>query len=130
MYQIGTDILKIDRIRIIEQENPSAFRRIFTGNEIEQAEKRKSRHIQYYATRFAAKEAVYKSLNLPQESKVDLNEIEILNHENGRPYVTLYGNIKTTAMLLGIDKIDVSVSYEDEYAVATALALRSINQTK
>ena len=122
MYLIGTDILKVDRIKDIINENPSVQKRIFTNNEIEEASSRKVREIYYYATRFAAKEAVYKSLNVPLDSKSDLYEIEILNEENGRPYVILHGNIKEISKISGIISIDISISYEEEYVIATAIA--------
>ena len=51
-----------------------------------------------------------------------LSEIEILSQENGRPYVSLYGSAKETAKALGINYMHLSLSYEDHYAIAFAVA--------
>ena len=66
---------------------------------------------------FAAKEAVFKSLGLPGDH-VRLDEIEILNDPNGRPVVTLHGDLKRHA---GEATVDLSLSSETEYCLAFAV---------
>lgn len=120
---VGIDILKIERIRsTVEDADDPFLIKIFTNREREEALGRDQPYL-YYATRFAGKEAVFKSLSL-NPNHVDLSEIEILNKENGEPYVNLYGDIAQHASDRGIGKVLISLSYDTEYAIASALATR------
>lgn len=121
---IGTDLLKINRLSpILEQENyigDSFIRRTYTPAEIALAESRPV-PLYCYATRFAGKEAVFKALNETGDD-CRLNEIEILSEENGKPYVVLHGLAKALAEKKEISRILISLSYEDDFALAYALA--------
>ena len=118
---VGTDILRIERIRNILDDNCLSFiNKTYTAEECRQAELRPN-PIMYYATRFAAKEAVFKSLGI-DGSFIELNEIQILNNEQGQPFVTLYGKIKRLAEEKEVSHINISLSYETDYALAFAIA--------
>ena len=113
-YGIGTDILKISSIaESVADLNDPFVRKTYTPGEIAL--------LNSFATRFAGKEAVIKSLNL-HGNDIRLNEIEILENENGQPTVTLHGNALRLAEQKGISRILVSLSYDTDYAVAYASA--------
>jgi len=118
---IGTDILAISRIRtLVENDSKDAFiKKTFTEAEIDLANSRYD-PVVLYATRFAAKEAVFKSLHL-DGNNIRLNEIEILEGEFGRPYVNLHGKVQMLADKIGIKEVEVSISYETDYALAFAV---------
>lgn len=69
-----------------------------------------NRKIEYVASRFAAKEALYKATNL----KLNFKDVSILNEDNGKPYV-LIKEKKTN--------YEVSLSHEKNYSVAIALKI-------
>lgn len=117
---IGTDLLKISRMenRNIGWEDPF-YKKAFSLAEMNEAAKREEPSV-YLAMRFAGKEAVFKALS-PGSMHVDFCEIEILNHEDGKPYVTLYGKLLEYSMRKGIEEIMISLSYDSEYAIAYAL---------
>lgn len=118
---IGTDILKIHRIKSTTKDPEDPFmKKVYTPKEMEEASSRNNKD-SYYATRFAGKEAVFKSLSL-DSNHINLSEIEILNKENGEPYVTLYGNIAENARKNGVKYVLISLSYDTEYAIAYAAA--------
>ena len=121
---IGTDILSIQKLApILTQENyleDSFIRKTYTSREIELAEARPN-PIYFYATRFAGKEAVFKALNVTGED-LHLNEIEILSTDTGKPYIILHGKAKDLAEAAEISHVLISLSYEDEMAIAYALA--------
>ena len=48
-------------------------------------------------------------------------DIELLNDENGRPYVNLYGSVKELADRKHIGDIAVSLSHCQNYAIAQVL---------
>jgi holo-[acyl-carrier protein] synthase len=118
---IGTDILKIQRIRdSLGSSKDSFVNKSFSVQERRQAEKRPDPPL-YFATRFAGKEAVFKCFGIDGDG-IRLNEIEILGADSGQPHVSLFGNIHDMAKARGIKKIWISLSYDTEYAVAFALA--------
>ena len=96
--------------------------RAFTENERRDAQKHNNARV-YYASRFSAKEAVYKAI-----SQIGLEfkpgEIEILCDGDGCPHVFLYGNTEKemTKKTNGRYKIFVSISYDTEYSSAFAVA--------
>jgi phosphopantetheine--protein transferase-like protein len=117
---IGTDILKIQRIRDGLLGGESFLNKSFTEKERAQARKRPDPAL-FFATRFAGKEAVFKCFGV-DGGDVRLNEIEILGTDTGQPQVTLLGKALDIAAQKGIRNIRVSLSYESDYAVAFALA--------
>ena len=121
LYGIGTDILNIHQIESSVSDRQDPFvRKIYTPAEIELIESRPI-PLYSYATRFAGKEAVFKALNL-NGNAIRLNEIEILENENGQPQVTLHGKAEQFAKEKEITSVMISLSYETEYAVAYAAA--------
>ncbi len=81
---------------------------------------------QSYAARFAAKEAVYKAISPETSEDILWRDVEILNKENGKPNVRLHGKLKNIATDCGItdEKIDVSLSHDNIYAIATVAIIR------
>ena len=117
---VGTDILAMSRLQSIEQ-NEAFLSRVFTQAERKEAESREGGMLNYFCTRFAGKEAVFKALGISPDG-VRLNEIEILTREHGQPYVTLHGWTKEAAGKSGVESILISLSWEKDYAVAFAVA--------
>lgn len=116
-FSVGTDIVEIGRIKKIIDENKKFQVKIFTKNEIEFCEKKKSKKYESYAARFAAKEAIYKALSERMPDDYKWTDFEIINDENGKPRVFL--NIK----IEGIEGIEISLSHSKEYAVAYVMAI-------
>ena len=119
---IGTDILKISNIeKIVSDISDPFIQKTYTKKELLLI---KSRPIPKYcfATRFAGKEAVFKTLSA-DGNIVLLNQIEILENEKGQPVVSLYGEAKAAASRKKITNILLSLSYDGEYAVAYASAV-------
>lgn len=117
----GVDIIEIERIKeIIESTENEFCKRVYTEREIEYCEKKKAQKYQHYSARFAGKEAVFKAISSILESKYDITwkDIEILNMENGRPYV------KIPEKYMGeIEDIDISISHCKKYAVASVVVI-------
>lgn len=122
---IGTDILYMKHLSKDSLKEGDAFlSHIYSSREIEEAKNREL-PFYFYAVRFAGKEAVFKCLN-PPLAHVKFSEIEILDDETGAPHVTLYGELGQWAEKQKIDCVHISLSYEEEYAVAYAVAERNI----
>lgn len=118
---IGTDLLHTKNLNSVCLVRGDAFlRATYTQAEQAAAAARES-PFWYYATRFAGKEAVFKCLGLPPNG-VCLAEIEILNDANGAPYVTLHGGLAERAREKGVGSVQISLSYDTDYAQAFAVA--------
>ena len=122
MLGVGTDILKISNLSYAAMQPEDSFiKKTFTCAEAAQAAGREL-PLYYYATHFAGKEAVFKSLGL-DASCFRPHEIEILNDESGRPHASLSGETARRAGANGVARVLVSLSYDTDYAVAYAAAL-------
>ena len=122
IYGIGTDILKISSIASGTADlNDPFVRKTYTPKEIALIASRPIPQ-NSFATRFSGKEAVFKALNI-YGNEIRLNEIEILENENGQPTVILHGNALRLAEQKGISRILISLSYDTDYAVSYATAL-------
>lgn len=90
IYGIGIDVLEIERLkRILKFKKKNFLESVYTPKEIGYSQKKSG--VENLATTFAAKEAVVKSLNLPDSKKINLKEIEIIREKSGKPKVNLLG---------------------------------------
>ena len=120
---VGTDIIEVSRIeRLIKEKGSKFLNRIYTKNEIDYCESKGLNKYQHYAGRFAAKEAVFKVLNGVTASGNSLifKNIEILNKNNGAPYVNILDDIAVDCF--DID-VNISISHIKQYATATAVSI-------
>lgn len=118
---IGTDLMRIDRLHAPYLGEGDAFlEATFTAAERRQAEDQSDPH-RFYALRFCGKEAVFKALGISPDG-VRLNEIEILNDENGAPTVALFGLLHERARSRGIHRVLLSLTSDGELVQAVALA--------
>jgi len=116
---IGTDIIEIDRIRkSIDKFGSQFVDRIYTEKEKEYCYSKKNSS-QHFAARFAAKEAVVKSLASIKERGFVWTEIEIVNASGGKPEVVLKGSLGN--VLNGNKDILISVSHSHNYVTAFAV---------
>ncbi len=112
---IGNDIIEINRIeKAIKKTN--FITKVFTENEIKLFEIKGNR-AEFFAGRFAGKEAVSKALGTGFR-EFSLTDIEILNNELGKPYVTFKNSIESYNKKYFID---ISISHCKEYATAVAI---------
>lgn len=118
LYGVGTDILKHGQLSsAILKENDPFFEKVYSKREQAEAKNRDDAYA-YYCTRFAAKEAVFKALNIQGDHHIILNEIEVLSKESGQPYIVLNGRLKKIAIEKNIGNIQISISYDTDYFIA------------
>lgn len=120
---LGTDITEIVRIgRMIERHGELFLNRVYTEDEIAYCQKRKE-YLQHYAARWAAKEAVMKTLGTGWVRGMSWRDIEVVNNKAGRPNIIIHGGALEVAEQLGIDQILITLSHCRAYATATAVAV-------
>ena len=125
----GTDIIEVDRIKKAITENKHFKTNIFTNAEVEDIGKISNESVRYqrYAGRFAAKEAIYKSLSkvlTKEEFSPSFLDIEVLNDEEfkRRPYINVVNKTLDDIFVKHKIKIDLSISHVRENAIAMAVA--------
>ena len=122
---VGVDMACISEIaRFLEPgDGSTAFeRRTFSQAEQEAASKRHNR-AEYYATRFASKEAVFKAIAplLPEEG-FDLRIVETLNREDGSPYIIVNEKLKPLLEKAQVNTLHISITTEGDFATAFVVA--------
>ncbi|MCJ7813886.1 MAG: holo-ACP synthase [Candidatus Atribacteria bacterium] len=114
----GIDLVKIERIeKIIMRWGDNFVIKIFTPLEREYCEKKKGNKFQSYAGKFAAKEALLKTLGLGLGG-ANWKEIEVTNNQLGQPIISTSGKLKNIALAKGVNKYFISISHTKEYAIA------------
>ena len=121
IIKTGIDIIEVTRIQeAIEKHGELFLNKIFDKSEVKYCKNTGKMEYQHYAARFAAKEAVFKAISIKLEDKYSIcwKDIEIINDSQGRPSVTLQGNIQKN-----IEQIDISLSHCKEYATANVVVV-------
>ena len=122
MISCGNDIIRISRVKdSIEQVGESFLKRVYTDEEINYCESRRMCKYQSYAARFAAKEAVYKAIAPKTSEDVEWKNIEVKRDRNGKPYIELHGKMEELAEEKKINSMDLSLSHDGDYAMATVV---------
>ena len=115
----GVDIIKNSRINS-SLKIKGFLNRIFTEKEIQQGKKLKNK-INFYAKRFAAKEAFVKAIGTGFRSDINFIDIEIKNYKNGKPYISLskkLNNFLQKKFKIQKYKVFLSLSDEKDYSIA------------
>ena len=114
--QTGIDIIEVDRIqKAIEGQGEKFLNYVFTKQEIEYCDKTNKMKYQHYAARFAAKEAIIKATH----GQFDFKEIEITKADSGKPIPKIINKENII--------IDLSLSYDQDYAIAFCTVKNSQN---
>lgn len=95
---IGTDIVKIDRVKIDVARFLGPRELMHFGNLKDEHQQR------FLAGRWAAKEAIFKALD---DKEHDYKKFDIYYNESGKPVVDFENY-----------KVNISISHDGEYAVA------------
>ncbi len=118
---IGIDIVEIARIERAMLRRPRFKWRVFTEGEITYCGTKPNPAL-HYSARFAAKEAILKSIGTGFRG-VKWTDIEICRDEHGRPYALFTGLAKGKLEELGVADVLISLSFTSGSAVAMAAAI-------
>ena len=112
---IGNGVDIIDNKRIEKSLKIKGFKkRLFTLNEIKQSKKYRNK-TNYFAKRFAAKEAFDKSIGTGFRDNINFNDIEIYNNKKGSPKIKISQKIKDILKKkFKLKNYDIHLSLSDE----------------
>jgi len=115
----GVDIVENKRInKLIDDKK--FIKRVFTNKEIRFSKKIKNK-TNYYAKRFAAKEAFVKALGTGFRNNINFSDIEVINNKLGKPKINISKKVRTfikKKFKLDKSKIYVSLSDENKHSIA------------
>ena len=121
MNIIGNGVDIVNNLRIKNSiKNKEFINRVFTLNEINNSKKLTNK-INYFAKRFAAKEAFVKALGEGFRNNINFNDIEITNDNKGKPIINISNNIKKflkKKFKSNKYQIFLSLSDEKKYSIA------------
>ena len=121
MIAVGTDILKVQRVEEVLARLGERFaRRILTEKELEEYQD-SAQAARLLAKRFAAKEAIAKSLGTGIGRGVSWQDMQIEHDEHGAPVVILTGGALSAAQQRGGARVALSIADERDYVVAFAV---------
>ena len=115
----GVDIIKNSRIKNLIK-NPKFLSRIFSVNEIKDSKKIKNK-TNFFAKRFAAKEAFVKSIGIGFRKGINFKDISVKKNKLGKPIITYNNKVKKILKKkFKSKKFNVYVSLSDEkyYSIA------------
>lgn len=118
--RIGIDMAEVARVEELMSSQPGLQEQVFTARELAYCYRRR-RAGEHLAGRWAAKEAVLKSLGTGVAARTEWTDIEVVNDRGGRPRVRLHGEVAAVARRLGMHSIDISLSHTGGLAVAHAV---------
>jgi holo-[acyl-carrier protein] synthase len=118
---IGLDLVELDRFQLLYGNfDPHVLDRCFTADE-QAAVGMGTDRLTRLAARFAAKEAVLKTIGGLQDG-IALTDVEIVSDGSGPPVVRVSGGALTAAQARGITSWQISLTHGAYTAAAVALA--------
>ena len=110
---VGIDVVDIERFAKTLQRTPALRDRLFTSEE-------RGLRIASLAARFAAKEALAKSLGAP--AGMHWTDARVVTSASGEPSLEIGGTVQSRASDLGVDCFHVSLSHDAGVASAVVIA--------
>ena len=125
IYGIGIDLAQISRIRSAYERFEQRFAdRILGAYELEEFPKSRN-PVRFLAMRFAAKEATSKAFGTGFKQGVAPRQIEVMHNKAGKPSLIFSGRVAELASENRIVASHVSLTDEDDFAVAYVVLERA-----
>jgi holo-[acyl-carrier protein] synthase len=118
----GIDLVEVSRIAdMIAKHSDRFLERVFTQAEVAHSAGRKGQ-AEHLAGRFAAKEAVLKTLGTGWAEGIAWRDVEVAAEPSGRPYLRITGRAASLATEKGITEWHLSISHTEGQAMASVIA--------
>lgn len=116
---LGIDLVEIPRIeRALSRHGELFLKRLAHPIEFTHAPKNKAQRAQYWAARFATKEAFAKALGTGIGKTVELCSVGVAKSSDGRPSLKFSASLKRTLKKRGITQSHVSITHTETSAMA------------
>jgi len=117
---IGTDVIRISRVKKAMERTPGFETRVFSTEEIEYCNSMAfpDRH---FAVRFAAKEAFMKALGTGWAKGIRFEDIIVQRNEDGQPYIEVQSPTRDLIPQFSQLNLWVSLAHDGDVAIATVV---------
>jgi holo-[acyl-carrier protein] synthase len=118
----GVDLVEHDAFARLVGQEEAFLKRCFTDGEIATG-KSTADPVQWFASRFAAKEAVMKAIGTGFTQGISWQEITVISSETGGPHIQLTG---TTARIAGqklVTQWHLTISHTKRFSIASVIAV-------
>lgn len=116
---IGIDVVGVARFARLSARTPRLLDRLLTPEE-RVLQDGTPRRIESLAARFAAKEALAKSLRAPHDLR--WHDVIVSARSNGQPTFVLRGTVRAATQSLGVRGLHLSLSHDGGVATAFVIA--------
>ena len=116
---VGIDVVPVERFALALDRTPALAARLFTPAEL-LTPSGEQRSAESLAARFAAKEALAKSLGAG--GGMNWTDAQVSTDERGAPVLSVTGTVAERAASLGVTRWHVSLSHDGGIASATVIA--------
>lgn len=121
---IGTDIVAVARLEtMLQRQGDALVDRLLSDHE-RQGIAGQASPARFLARRFAAKEAVLKALGTGLREGIRWRDISVVHDALGKPSAELRGQARERMEALGGTDLHLTISDEQDYAVAFAIIER------
>ena len=121
---VGVDLVDVRQVEASVRRYGDAYLdRVYTPREAAYARESESEQHRRLAARFAAKEATLKILR-PEGRWLDWRLIEVIRNQHGHCELVLHGDADQLATQRGINSLSVSLSHENEMAIAVVVGVQ------
>jgi len=119
---IGIDIIENNRIKN-SIKNSNFLKRIYSTKELKQSKLSKNK-TNFFAKRFAAKEALAKAIGSGFRNNLNFADIEVINDKMGKPYYLENNKIKNLIKKkFNVKNFECFLSISDEKKYSTAFTI-------
>ena len=131
MKIIGNGVDIVDNLRIKKAiKNDNFIKRIYSNSEIKDSKKNRNK-VNFFAKRFAAKEAFVKSLGTGFRNDLNLKDISVINDKLGKPSFLINNKIKNLIKKkFKINSFNFFLSIADEKKYSIAFVLFQNNENR
>jgi len=131
MKIIGNGVDIVDNLRIKKAiKNKNFINRIYSHSEIRVSKKNQNK-VNFFAKRFAAKEAFVKSLGTGFRNDLNLKDISVINDKLGKPSFLINNKIKNLIKKkFKINSFNFFLSIADEKKYSIAFVLFQNNENR
>lgn len=115
----GIDLADLGRIeRVYKKYGMRFVSKLLTAKEVQNMP---ANFLPYLAGRFAAKEAAVKALGTGFADGITATQIETVNAPCGRPDLHFFDKAKERALILGVQRVHLSITHERACAAAIVI---------
>ena len=126
IFGIGTDVLQIDRVRLVHEKFGDRFvERLLLPAELD-AFRRQQRPVRFLAMRFAAKEAIVKAMGTGFAHGMWIRDCGVVSNEWGKPEIVWSERGRRRCEQLGIGEGHVTLTDEAGLIVAVVVLMRKV----